>query len=107
MSSAPIFILPLDTLDATLERVGGKSLNLGTMTRAGLPVSTSQAIVGAIIGWNLYSGFPTDTGSLIKIVGTWVACPLLAGVIGVVLFKATTAFVSSSDAAKWKYVKIT
>jgi inorganic phosphate transporter, PiT family len=63
------------------------------MTRAGLPVSTSQAIVGAIIGWNLYSGYPTDTASLMKIVGTWVACPLLAGVIGVLLFKATTVFV--------------
>ncbi len=63
------------------------------MTRAGLPVSTSQAIVGAIIGWNLFSGFPTDTASLLKIVGTWVACPLLAGVIGVILFKLTVAVV--------------
>ena len=63
------------------------------MTRAGLPVSTSQAIVGAIIGWNLFSGFPTDTASLLKIVGTWVACPLLAGVIGVVLFKLTVGVV--------------
>ena len=63
------------------------------MTRAGLPVSTSQAIVGAIIGWNLFSGFPTDTASLIKIVGTWIACPLLAGVLGVLLFKVTTVFV--------------
>jgi len=24
------------------------------MTKAGLPVSTSQAIVGAIIGWNFF-----------------------------------------------------
>lgn len=48
------------------------------MTRASLPVSTSQAIVGAIIGWNLYSGSPTDSSALIKIVTTWVACPLLA-----------------------------
>ncbi|MCP4315930.1 MAG: inorganic phosphate transporter [Hyphomicrobiales bacterium] len=63
------------------------------MTRLGLPVSTSQAIVGAIIGWNLFSGFPTDTAALTKIVGTWIACPLLAGVIGVVLFKVTTAVV--------------
>ena len=31
------------------------------MTKAGLPVSTSQAIVGAIIGWNLFQrlGAPT------------------------------------------------
>lgn len=64
------------------------------MTRAGLPVSTSQAIVGAIIGWNLYSGFPTDTGSLLKIVGTWIACPLLAGLIGVILFKLTSSLVA-------------
>ena len=63
------------------------------MTRAGLPVSTSQAIVGAIIGWNLYSGYPTDTESLVKIVGTWIACPLLAGVIGILLFKATSVVV--------------
>jgi PiT family inorganic phosphate transporter len=70
------------------------ALTVYMMTRAGLPVSTSQAVVGAIIGWNLFSGYPTDTGSLIKIVGTWVACPLLAGVIGVILFKVTTIVVA-------------
>ena len=64
------------------------------MTRAGLPVSTSQAVVGAIIGWNLFSGYPTDTAALLKIVGTWIACPLLAGVIGVVLFRVTTIVVA-------------
>lgn len=69
------------------------ALTVYVMTKLGLPVSTSQAIVGAIIGWNLFSGFPTDTGSLIKIVGTWVACPLLAGVIGITLYKVTTLFV--------------
>lgn len=70
------------------------ALTVYGMTRAGLPVSTSQAIVGAIIGWNLFSGFPTDTKALYKIVGTWVACPLLAGVIGVVLFKLAVSVVS-------------
>ena len=48
------------------------------MTRLRLPVSTTQAIVGAIIGWNLYSGMPTDYTSLTKIVSTWVASPLLS-----------------------------
>ena len=32
------------------------ALTVFWMTRAGLPVSTSQAIVGSIIGWNLFSG---------------------------------------------------
>ena len=29
------------------------------MTKVGLPVSTTQAIVGAIVGWNLYTGSST------------------------------------------------
>ncbi len=70
------------------------ALTVYGMTRAGLPVSTSQAVVGAIIGWNLFSGYPTDTAALFKIVATWVACPLLAGVLGVVLFKLTTVVVT-------------
>ena len=69
------------------------ALTVYGMTRMSLPVSTSQAIVGAIIGWNLYSGFPTDSSSLIKIVSTWVACPVLAAVIGAFLYKLTVRFV--------------
>ncbi|MCZ6667848.1 MAG: inorganic phosphate transporter [Gammaproteobacteria bacterium] len=57
------------------------------MTRSGLPVSTSQAIVGAIIGWNLFSNSVTDTQVLLKIMFTWMACPILAGLIAVILFK--------------------
>jgi PiT family inorganic phosphate transporter len=57
------------------------------MTRSGLPVSTSQAIVGAIIGWNWFSNSVTDTQVLLKIMFTWMACPILAGVIAVLLFK--------------------
>lgn len=41
------------------------------MIKGGLPVSTSQAIVGAIIGWNFYSGRPTDLSIVSKIVSTW------------------------------------
>ncbi len=70
------------------------ALTVYAMTRAGIPVSTSQAVVGAIIGWNLFSGYPTDTAALLKIAGTWVACPLLAGGIAVVLFKLTTKVVA-------------
>jgi PiT family inorganic phosphate transporter len=55
------------------------------MTKWGLPVSTSQAIVGAIIGWNLFSDSVTDTEALVKIVATWIACPILAGILAVVL----------------------
>ena len=56
------------------------------MTRAGLPVSTTQAIVGAIIGWNLFSGNPTDRTALTRIVGTWVYGPILGALIAFTLF---------------------
>jgi PiT family inorganic phosphate transporter len=57
------------------------------MTKWGLPVSTSQAIVGAIIGWNLFSQSVTDSDALIKIVATWIACPILAGIFAIVMMK--------------------
>ncbi len=56
------------------------------MSRLGFPVSTSQAIVGAIIGWNLFTGTLTDYDSLLKIVGTWVVCPILSAGFAVVLY---------------------
>lgn len=58
------------------------------MTKRGLPVSTTQAIVGAIVGWNIFSGSPTDSEALYKIIATWIACPILAGLIAIPLFKA-------------------
>jgi PiT family inorganic phosphate transporter len=57
------------------------------MTKVGYPVSTSQAIVGAIIGWNFFSGSPTDYNTLLKIVITWVACPILSALIALILYK--------------------
>ena len=63
------------------------AMSVYLMTLARYPVSTSQAIVGAIIGWNLFSGSLTDYNSLTKIVMTWVACPVLSAFIAVVLYK--------------------
>lgn len=59
------------------------------MTRLNLPVSTSQSIVGAIIGWNIFTGSPTDYSSLTKIVASWVVSPLLAGIFSFVIYKLT------------------
>jgi PiT family inorganic phosphate transporter len=56
------------------------------MTRLKLPVSTSQAIVGAIIGWNIYSGSLTNLNSFKDIIATWIFCPVLAGIIAVILY---------------------
>jgi len=64
------------------------------MTKAGLPVSVSQAIVGAILGWNVFTGSQTDLGSLIKIVSTWVVCPILAAVFAAVFYLAARRLIA-------------
>jgi len=56
------------------------------MTRMKLPVSTSQSIVRAILGWNFYAQMPTDYSSLTKIVSTWVLCPLLSAFFAFLFF---------------------
>ncbi len=63
------------------------------MTRLGLPVSVTQAIVGAIIGWNFYSGSITDLVTLSKIVSTWVAGPILGAVFAAILYKVVVGIV--------------
>ena len=63
------------------------------MTKFGLPVSTSQAIIGSIIGWNLFSDSHTDISSLLKILSTWLVCPLLSAVIAAILFSLVKSIV--------------
>ena len=56
------------------------------MNKAGLPVSTSQAVVGAIIGWNLFTGAKTDLRVLGNIITAWVASPIIAAVVAILLY---------------------
>ncbi len=56
------------------------------MTKFALPVSTTQAIVGAIIGWNFFTGNSTDTATLSQIVATWISGPVLGSIFAVLLF---------------------
>jgi inorganic phosphate transporter, PiT family len=64
------------------------------MTKLGLPVSTSQAVVGAIIGWNIYTGSITDMNALTKILMTWIACPILGAIFGAGIYKAVSSFMN-------------
>ena len=66
------------------------------MTELGLPVSTSQAVVGAIVGWNWFSGSATDINELGKIVSTWVACPILAAIFSAFIYKFVVLFIENT-----------
>ena len=69
------------------------AMSVYLMTLARYPVSTSQAIVGAIIGWNLFSGSPTDSNALFKIVTTWIACPILSAIIAIFSYKIVSFYI--------------
>jgi PiT family inorganic phosphate transporter len=51
-----------------------------------LPVSTSQAIVGAIAGVGVAAGAPVDLSKITTIVGCWVICPLLTAVLSFAIY---------------------
>jgi len=74
----------VDALGGAFMSALAAGLTVTAMTKLGLPVSTSQAVVGAIVGWNLFTGSLTDAASLTRIVGTWVLCPVLSAGFAIV-----------------------
>ena len=62
-------------------------------TRFGLPISTTHAIVGAIVGFGVVSIGPevVNWGKIGQIVLSWLTSPLLAGVIAFAIFQFTRA----------------
>jgi len=84
----------LNALPGAFMAAFSAALTVYWMTKASLPVSTTQAVVGAIIGWNWFSDSITDLGALFKILGTWVACPILGAIFGALLYKLTVNIIT-------------
>ena len=72
------------------------AITVYVMTKFSLPVSTTQAIVGAIIGWNIFTGNTTDSGTLSKIVATWISGPVLGALFAILLYILITKFKKST-----------
>ena len=87
----------IDALPGAFMAALSAALAIYLATKYGLPVSTSQAIVGAIIGWNIYAHKQTDIGVLTKIVSTWISCPLLAAVVAMIIFYAIRKIIKRSN----------
>ena len=71
-------------------------LSVYLMTKFGLPVSTTQAIVGAIVGWNIYTETSINTKVLITILSTWILCPIIAGLIAMFFYVLAKKFIHNS-----------
>ena len=77
----------INTLPGAFMSALASAIAICWSVKISMPVSTSQTVVGAIIGWNLFAGKTTDYSVLSKIVGTWVFCPILAGITAIILYK--------------------
>ena len=87
----------INTLAGAFMSALAAALTIYWMVELSMPISTSQAIVGAIIGWNFFAHKPTDISILSKIVSTWVFCPILAGVTAVILYWLTKKLVNKAN----------
>lgn len=67
------------------------------MIKTGLPVSTSQSIIGAIIGWNMFANNPTDMATFSKILSTWILCPTLSALIAIALMYTIKAIAARTQ----------
>lgn len=76
----------VNTLAAAFSVSLSSALAVVLMLRVGISVSISQAIVGGIVGWNVYTNNPTDMDTLANICGSWIFCPIISGVIAVTLY---------------------
>jgi PiT family inorganic phosphate transporter len=76
----------LNALPGAFMAAFSAALTVYGMTVARLPVSTTHAIVGAIIGWNWFSGSITDLSALTTIMSTWIASPVLAAIFSALLY---------------------
>lgn len=87
----------INTLPGAFMAALAAALTIYWMVELSMPISTSQAIVGAIIGWNFFAHKPTEISVLSKIVSTWVICPILSGIIAVILYWSIKAIIRKSQ----------
>jgi PiT family inorganic phosphate transporter len=68
-------------------------------THLGLPISTTHAIVGAVIGFGIFAGGFSFVKwwKVVKIVLSWLTSPLLGGLIAFWVFRFIRNFILESD----------
>lgn len=89
-------VIPPDALVwGMLAALAAAATLLLSATRYGLPVSTTHAIVGAIVGFGVVTVGPqaVQWGKITQIVASWFTSPLLAGVVAYFIFELTRSLI--------------
>ena len=64
-----------------------QSITVHIYTFIGVPVSTSQAVIGAVLGVGIVKGISTVSGrTLLNILFAWLLTPAVAGFIATALY---------------------
>ena len=82
----------IETLPGAFATALAPAVTVAAMVRLGMPVSTSQAVVGAMVGYRLmmYGSLDAATWRLLwTIILTWAACPILAATVAFCTYKLT------------------
>ena len=85
-------IVELDSFSAFISTLAA-AITVHIFTQVGVPVSTSQAIVGGVTGVGLVKGAKTvSKRTLIEISIGWVSTPLSSGIIAYLMMRIYIAF---------------
>jgi len=83
-------IVPLDPFSALVSLLA-EAITLHVFTQIGVPVSSSQAIVGALVGVGLVGDVQTVSGKMLGKIGVgWIMTPVSAGVLAYLFIRILT-----------------
>ena len=85
-------LVKLDAFSAFVA-VLSEAITVHIYAKVGVPVSTSQAIVGAVLGIGMVLGMQTiNNRTLLNIVLGWLSTPLISGIVAFVIMKIYAIF---------------
>lgn len=64
----------------------GVTIILIFLNKQGIPLSIAQAVIGALVGVNLFYGYPLHPPMLYKVVSAWILAPFIAAFWAYMLF---------------------
>ena len=86
---------PITTLPAAFITALAAAFTVFLMTQAALPISATQAIVGSIIGWSLYTHTSVNIPIVLDIVVAWFTSPILAAFFALALMLLLKAYLKA------------
>lgn len=84
--SAATLANPVGYMVGMLSVLVGCTLWMATATKLGLPVSSTHAVVGSLVGIGLVSGWGVNVSAVTNIVASWFLSPFIGGAVAVTLY---------------------